>query len=112
MSIVELFVICGCALGIITLIVIAIYQRCHYKHNIVDMSDSIRIMQSIINKIKCGDVKSSTNDNVSLNLSFDEFREVLEKVYKGNVVASVPVGGTANAYIARDVINKTIDVLY
>lgn len=59
MSIGELLVICGCALGIITLIVIAIYQRCHYKHNIVDMSDSIRIMQSIINKIKCGDVKVS-----------------------------------------------------
>lgn len=80
MSSVELFVICGCVLGIITLIVIAIYQRCHYKHNIVDMSDSIRIMQSIINKVKCGDVKGSTNDNVSLNLSFDEFREVLEKI--------------------------------
>ena len=54
MSIVELFVICGCALGIIILIGIAIYQRCHYKHTIVDMSDSIRIMQGIIDKLRDG----------------------------------------------------------
>lgn len=41
MSIVELFVICGCVLGIITLIVIAIYQRSHYKHTIVEQNDRI-----------------------------------------------------------------------
>ena len=40
-SSVELFVICGCVLGIITLIVIAIYQRCHYKHTIVEQNDRI-----------------------------------------------------------------------
>lgn len=50
--------------------------------------------------------------NINYVLRETRSGEVVEIVYKGNVVATVPVGGTANAYIARDVINKTIDVLY
>lgn len=50
--------------------------------------------------------------NINYVLRESPSGEIVDIVYKGNVVASVPVGGTANAYIARDVINKTIDVLY
>lgn len=71
-----------------------------------DAEQMIADLQAIINKYFRG------GKEITLKLSDTPVQDYVEVGNHGETDFKVPIGGTSNAYIVRDVINKVIDYYY